>query len=87
MLRLQLTADERVAVRVLRREPTLTPAERDRVEMVCLADAGWGAPRIAAHLGYNPVTMRRLLKRFPRTGSSVLSTVTAEPSRMRRVCP
>jgi transposase len=36
--------------------------------MVCLADAGWGAPAIAAHLGYNPVTVRRLLKRFPETG-------------------
>ena len=68
MLRLRLTADERAAVQVLRRDPTLSPAERDRVEMVCLADAGWGAPRIAAHLGYNPVTVRRLLRRVPQTG-------------------
>jgi transposase len=68
MLRLRLTADERDAVQALRRDRTLTPTERDRVEMVCLADAGWGAPAIAAHLGYNPVTVRRLLKRFPRTG-------------------
>jgi transposase len=68
MLRLRLTAEERDAVQALRRDPTLTPAERDRVEMVCLADAGWGAPRIAAHLGYNPVTVRRLLKRFPDSG-------------------
>lgn len=52
----------------MRRDPTLTPAERDRVEMVCLADAGWRAPAIAAHLRYNPVTVRRLLRRFPRTG-------------------
>ncbi len=36
--------------------------------MVCLADAGWGAPAIAAHLSCNPVTVRRLLKRFPETG-------------------
>jgi putative transposase len=68
MLRLQLTAEERDAVQALRRDPTLTPAERDRVEMVCLADAGWGVPAIAAHLGYNPVTVRRLLRRFPETG-------------------
>jgi putative transposase len=68
MLRLRLTADDRDAVQALRRDPRLTPAERDRVEMVCLADAGWGAPRIAAHLGYNPVTVRRLLKRFPDSG-------------------
>jgi transposase len=68
MLRLRLTNDEREAVQALRRDPTLTPAERDRVEMVCLADAGWGAPAIAAHLRYNPVTVRRLLRRFPETG-------------------
>jgi transposase len=68
MLRLRLTAEERSAVQALRRDPTLTPAERDRVEMACLADADWGAPAIAAHLGYNPVTVRRLLKRFPETG-------------------
>jgi putative transposase len=63
-----LTSDERAAVQALRRDRTLTPAERDRVGMVCLADAGWGAPAIASHLGYNPVTVRRLLKRFPETG-------------------
>ena len=68
MLRLRLTDEERAAARALRRDRALTPAERDRVEMVCLADAGWGAPAIAAHLGCNPVTVRRLLKRFPETG-------------------
>lgn len=68
MLRLRLTTDERAAVQVLRRHPSLSPAERDRVEMVCLADAGWGAPAIATHLQYNPVTVRRLLRRFPQTG-------------------
>lgn len=68
MLRLQLTTEERTAVQALRRDRSLSPAERDRVEMVCLADAGWGAPAIAAHLGYNPVTVRRLLRRFPHTG-------------------
>lgn len=68
MLRLRLPPDEREAVQALRRDPTLKPTERDRVEMVCLADAGWSAPAIAAHLRYNPVTVRRLLKRFPHTG-------------------
>ena len=68
MLRLRLTSEQRAAVHALRRERMLTPAERDRVEMMGLADAGWGVPAIAAHLGYNPVTVRRLLKRFPDTG-------------------
>jgi transposase len=68
MLRLRLTPEQREAVQTLRRDRTLTPAERDRVEMVCLADTGWGAPAIAAHLKYNPVTVRRLLKRFADTG-------------------
>ncbi len=68
MLRLSLTDEERTAVQALRRDRTLTPAERDRVEIVLLADAGWSAPAIAAHLCCNPVTVRRLLKRFPSTG-------------------
>jgi transposase len=72
MLRLRLTSEERAAVQALRRDGALTPAERDRVEMVCLADAGWGAPAIAAHLGYNPVTVRRLVKRFPEAGVASL---------------
>jgi transposase len=80
MLRLNLTSEERAAVQALRRDRTLAPAERDRVEMVSLADAGWGAPRIAAHLGYNPVTVRRLLKRFPETGVAGLRRKPPGPS-------
>ena len=68
MLRLRLATQERDALQALRRDPTLTPRERDRVEIVCLADAGWGVPAIAVHLRYNPVTVRRLLRGFPTTG-------------------
>ncbi len=67
-------------MQALRRDPTLAPAERDRVEMVCMADAGWGAPAIAAHLRYNPVTVRRLLKRFPATGVAGLRRRPPGPS-------
>ena len=66
MLRLRLMDAEREAVRRLLRDPT-----------VCLVDAGWGAPAIAAHLGRNPVTVRRLLRRSPEAGVAGLRrTVT-----------
>ncbi len=68
MLRLRLTSEERVAVQVLRRDVSLKPVERDRVAMVLLSDAGWGPPRIGVHLGCNPVTVRRLLRRFRHSG-------------------
>ena len=67
MITLSLPAADRTAVRALRRDPSQPPAERDRVEMVLLADAGWSPPRIAAHLGYCAPTVRTVLKRF-RTG-------------------
>src|SRR5215213_8672208 len=51
MIRLKLTEAERAAVRALRRDRDLAPAERDRVELVLLSDAGWSAPRVARQLG------------------------------------
>jgi putative transposase len=68
MIRLTLSDPERDAVQALRRDRTLAPAERDRVEMVLLSDAGWSPPRIAAHLACHPVTVRSVLTRFPTTG-------------------
>ena len=55
MLRLTLSDAERAAVQALRRDRTLSPAERDRVEMILLSEAGWSLPRIAAHLGCQDV--------------------------------
>ena len=68
MIRLQLTDDERAAVQALRRDADLAPAERDRVEMVLLSDAGWGPPRIAQHLGCCAATVRTVIKRFAAAG-------------------
>ena len=68
MIRLELTDTERAAVRALRRDKELAPAERDRVEMVLLSDAGWSAPRIAGHLGYCAATVRTALKGFCASG-------------------
>jgi transposase len=55
-------------VQGLRRDATLTPAERDRVEMVVLSAEGWSPPRIAAHLGYHAATVRRVLVSFQHRG-------------------
>lgn len=63
-LHLTMTESGRIAVQALRRDPTIRPRERDRVEMVLLADGGWSAPRIAHHLACQPATVRGVLKRF-----------------------
>lgn len=68
MIHVTLTSDQRDAVHALRRDPTLTPAERDRVEMLLLSAAGWSPPRIAAHLGCHPATVRTVLTRFASDG-------------------
>jgi transposase len=68
MLRMTLTADQQTELAALRHDPTLSPADRDRVEMVALSVAGWAVPTIAQHLGYHPETVRRLFRRFPTDG-------------------
>ena len=72
MIRLKLTEEERAAVQALRRDRDLAPAERDRVEMVLLSDAGWSPPRIAQHLGYCAATVRTALKGFGASGTAGL---------------
>jgi transposase len=72
MIRLKLTSDQRAALQRMRRDRTLKPAERDRVEMVLLSDAGWRVPQIAAHLGYCAATVRRVFAQFEQTGPSGL---------------
>ena len=68
MIRVTLTDEQRAAVQAARRDPTLIPAERDRVEMVLLSAAGWSPPAIAQHLGYCAATVRTVLKQFLTTG-------------------
>jgi putative transposase len=68
MLRVTLSREDREVARALRHERTLRPAERDRVEMVLLSAAGWSPPRIAAHFGCHPATVRGLLKRVGAVG-------------------
>jgi len=71
MIRIHLDDDTRDELRALRREP-LRPKVRDRIEMITLADAGWSAPRIAAHLGRCGQTVRDLLKDFLGRGPAAL---------------
>src|SRR5438270_14092092 len=72
MIRLILTEEARAAVQALRHDPTLSPPERDRVEMVLLAAIPWSPPHIATHVGCHPKTVRLVLKRFAATGMAIL---------------
>src|SRR5215211_7096322 len=72
MIHLTFSEAERAAVQGLRRDRTLTPADRDRVEMVLLSDAGWSPPRIARHLGYCAATVRTVLTRVRTSGQAGL---------------
>lgn len=71
MIRTELDDATREQLQSLRREP-LPPRVRDRLEMVLLSDAGWSAPRIAAHLGYCGQTVRDLLRAFLARGTDSL---------------
>jgi putative transposase len=68
MLRIQLTDTQRSELQTLRRSG-LPAVGRDRLEMVSLSDAGWSAPKIAAHLGRHPHTVRAALKGFADRGT------------------
>lgn len=70
MIRITLTSDMREALHLLHRDPSLSPGERDRVEMLFLSEEGSSPPRIGAHLGYHPKTMRLVLKGFLENGTS-----------------
>ncbi len=68
MLHIQLTVEGRDEVALLRRDPSLSPSERDRVEMVLLSEQGWSVPQIASHLDYCLATVRRLFRQFTNEG-------------------
>ena len=64
MLRVTLSPDQRAAAQAARRDSTLTPLERDRVEMILLSAEGWRPPAIAHHLDYHAATVRHALKAY-----------------------
>ena len=64
MYRVTLTPEQREELRQRARQAGLAPSPRDRLEMVRLADAGWGVPQIARHLGQHEQTVRTWIKAF-----------------------
>ena len=76
MWRIKLDAAGVEGLGVLRRDKTLKPAERDRVEMVALSVAGWKVGAIAGHLGYCEETVRRVFRQYKAEG---LGAVRHEP--------
>ena len=72
MIRIVLTTDMRVELQALRHDPSFSPGERDRVEMLMLSAEGWSVPKIASHLGYHPKTVRLALKGFLAEGTKSL---------------
>jgi putative transposase len=90
MIRVFRSPEQRGAIQGLRCEPTLRPAERDRVEMVLLSAEGWSPPRIGRHLGCHPATVRQAIKRFVADGTSSLPWRRPGPpkdaARRRQVC-
>ena len=69
MIRIHLDDTTRNELKALRRTD-LPHKVRDRIEMVTLSDAGWSAPKIAAHLGRHPQTVRDLLRSFLARGTA-----------------
>jgi transposase len=76
MLRIKLDATGAEELQSLRRDKTLKPAERDRVEMVALSVAGWKVSEIARHLKYCEETVRRVFRQYRVEG---LKSVRLEP--------
>jgi putative transposase len=69
MIRIQLDDATRTELQALR-HTDLSSTARDRLEIVLLSDAGWSAPRIAAHLGCHPHTARKALRLFRQQGAA-----------------
>jgi transposase len=63
-LRVALTDVQRADLRQRLRQPALSLRLRRRLECIRLADQGWPAPRIAAHLGVHQATVRRTIRRL-----------------------
>lgn len=68
MRRTTLTADQQRALQEQRRDPTLPPRDRDRLEMILLSAANWSPPRIAEDFACSAKRVRAVLDRFAAEG-------------------
>jgi transposase len=85
MIQIQLDDATRAELQALRRT-ALASTARDRLEMLFLSDAGWSPPRIAAHLGCDPQTVRKVLHGWRQRGRAILFRAKPgpEPDTARR---
>lgn len=65
-LSVRLTSDQRISVETLRRDASLSSRDRNRVEIVLLADSGVRVATIAAHIDCFPATVLRVIHGFAR---------------------
>ena len=85
-LHASLTPSQRQELQALRRDPTLRPRERDRVEGLLLSDRGLKVPALADHLACCQSTVRTLLHRFAAEGVACVREQPrgVRPNRARR---
>ena len=72
LYRVQLTEEQREELKRRTRASNIKPRTRDRLEMVRLADAGWGPPQIARHLRLSARRVRFWLQQFLTAGFDAL---------------
>jgi transposase len=85
-LRVVLTAGQRAELQQRLRQRTLSPRLRRRLECIRLADLGWPATQIAAHLGVHEATVRRTVHRLADGGLDGLADRprSGRPARLNR---
>ena len=85
-LYVSLTPSQRRELQALRRDPTLRPRERNRVECLLLSDRGLKVPALADHLDGCQATVRNWLHRFGAEGLAAVREQArgVRPDRERR---
>ena len=86
MIRVHLSRAERTELQALTRQQGVSPALRERLEMVRLADAGWRIPQIARYLGRHEQTVRKAVKAYVAGGFAGLPR-RRPPGRPPRLTP